>query len=386
MFQQVRACGGTYYPEGWRPGLKRPERCSSGDPSAIRASGSRASRRHKGLRKRLHHVRDLARGLPDLGRDYAYAAPRVGPDLKVWAVPQHDQAKLGRLGLSLPANSQNQKRSGISGISSKGKKQIQWSCRLMEEFRSKTAIWTVTLTDNDYLELAASRKWPEFQRRVVDLLVRYLKAHGDEAVVIACVEIGGKRFARTGRPDPHIHVVTTGWGRRHPEGGWLLSPDRMDELVAKACQYAGLPLVERRSASSIAKVRHSVASYMSKYLTKQAPVDIDKVDGEWLELIPRQWWNQSEACKALVDGCLFKLPRSFAAFIVRNAVLLEKLGMGRGGNVVVGHKKTKFALLPIEMFRFRFKTPELLQQAMELFAVWIECGETLDVRELVLSG
>ena len=386
MFQQVRAQGGgTYNPEGRRPG-QRPDRCSSGDPSAIRASGSRASRRHKGLRKRLHHVRDLARGLPDLGRDYAYAAPRVGPDLKVWAVPQQGEAQLSRMGLSLPANSQNKKRSGISGISTGGKKQIQWSCRLMEEFRSRTAMWTVTLTDNDYLELAASRKWPEFQRRIVDLLIRYLKAHGDEAVVIACVEIGGKRFARTGRPDPHIHVVTTGWGRRHPDGGWLLSPDRMDELVAKACQYAGLPLVERSSASSIAKVRHSVASYMSKYLTKQAPIEVDKVDGEWLELIPRQWWNQSESCKALVDGCLFKLPRSFAAFIVRNSVLLERLGMGRGGNVVVGHKKTKLHDLPIEVFRFRFKTPELLQQAMELFAVWIECGETLDVRELALSG
>ena len=247
-------------------------------------------------------------------------------------------------------------------------------------------MWNVTLTDDDYLALAASRKWPEFQRRVIDLLVRYLKSYGDEAVVIACVEIGGKRFARTGRPDPHIHVITSGWGRRRPDGQWLLCADAMDELVAKACQYAGLPLAPRPAASSIDRVRHSVASYMSKYLTKQCPVNVESIDADWQELIPRQWWNQSEACKALVDGCLFKLPRSFAAFVVRNSVLLEKLGMGRGGNVVVGHKKTKLHDLPIEVFRFRFKTPEFLQQAMELFAVWVESGEALDVRGLVLSG
>ena len=386
MFQQARAGVPALTTQEGRRDSHRPDRCSSGGPSAIRASGSRASRRPKGLRKRLHALRDAAKGLPDIGRDYSYAMPRVGPDLKIWAVPQDGEAQLSRLGLSLPLNSQNRSRPGISGISNHGKKQIRWSCRLMEEFRARTAMWTITLRDEDYLQLASTRNWPLFQRRAIDLLVRYLKANGDEAVVIACVEIGGKRNARTGRPDPHIHVITTGWGRRHVDGGWLLSPQRMDELVAKACQYAGLPLAERPAASSISQVKHSVASYMSKYLTKQAPVDVSSIDGEWSELIPRQWWNQSEACKALVDGCLFKLPRSFAAFVVRNSMLLEGLGLGRGGMVVVGHKKTKLAELPIEMFRFRFLTPEKLHQAMELFVVWVSNNETLDVRRLVMSG
>ncbi len=66
-------------------------------------------------------------------------------------------------------------------------------------------MWTVTLPDSDYLLLARSGQWKDFQRRVIDLLVRHLKANGDEAVVIAAVEVGSKRFARTGRPDPHIH-------------------------------------------------------------------------------------------------------------------------------------------------------------------------------------
>ena len=247
-------------------------------------------------------------------------------------------------------------------------------------------MWTVTLLDEDYRCLAQRRGWPQFQRRVVDLLIRLLKAHGDEAVVVAAVEVGEKRFSRTGRPDPHIHVVTTGWGRRHPDGDWLLCPKRMDELVAKACQYVGLPSLERPAASRVEPIRHSVSSYLSKYLTKQLPVKLDEVSPEMQELIPRQWWNRSEACKAMLEGCLSKLPPAFAAFLVRHQVLLEQQGLGKGGLRTVGWKKTKLSELPIEMFCFKFRSPEALQQAIELFALWVCNNEELNLGELVMSG
>ena len=348
--------------------------------------GSPASRRPGSLQKRLHSLKALSRDLPVTGGEYAYAGPRVGPDLRVWAVPRHGEAELSRLGLSLLRNSQNRSRTGLRGITAHGKRQVRDSCRLMEGMKRRCAMWTVTLMDEDYVSLSVSRNWAKFQRRVIDLLCRYLKAHGDEAVVIAVVEIGSKRFARTGRPDPHIHVITTGWGRRHPEGGWLLSPDRMDELVSKACQYAGLPSADRRAASSIAEVRHSVASYMSKYLTKEVPVDLDQVPEEVQALVPHQWWNQSEACKALVDGCIFKMPPAFAAFVVRNLKLLEALRLGTGGVGVVGWRETWLGRVPIEMTKFHFKGTEEFQQAMELFALWVVNGEELDVAGLVMSG
>ena len=160
----------------------------------------------------------------------------------------------------------------------------------------------------------------------------------------------------------------------------------MDELVRKACQYAGLPSADRSSASQIAPVKHSVAQYMSKYLTKQLPVDLGQVEEQWMNLIPRQWWNQSAACKAMLDGCVSKLPPAFAAFLIRNQALLERLDLGRGGVAVVGHKKGKIYEIPIEMFRFCFKTPECVLAALELFAVWAVNGEELDVAELVMSS
>jgi hypothetical protein len=256
----------------------------------------------------------------------------------------------------------------------------------MDDFRSRCAMWTVTLTDDDYVTLANSHRWPDFQRRVSDLLIRHLQANGDEAFVIAAVEIGAKRFARTGRPDPHIHIVTTGWRTKGPEGEYLLSPRVLDELVAKACQYAGLPLRERPAASNISGIRHPVGAYMSKYLSKQMPVTPEALKGKWEHLIPRQWFNQSKACKAMVDGVMIKLPPAFSAFVVRQQKLLEQFGCGKGGVRTVGYKKRKIEDVPIEVFCFKFVSPEKLLEAVELFALWVENGEALNMRGGVLSG
>ena len=368
-----------------KAGIRQTRQVHGWSP-AKSARGARGSSAPRRLGERLHVVRAVAEQLPAQGRAYGYAAASVGPDLKVWAVPQDGEAQLSRMGLSIPPNSQNRSRTGLKGCSTHGKKQIRWSCQLMDDFRGRCAMWTVTLPDSDYLELSRTNKWKDFQRRVIDLLIRHLKANGDEAVVIAAVEVGSKRFARTGRPDPHIHLITTGWGRRHPEGGWLLSPDRMDQLVAKACQYAQLPSTSRPSCSRVEPVRHSVASYMSKYLTKDAPIDPESMPEEWQNLIPHQWWSQSAACKAMVEGVMCKLPPAFAAFLVRKAILLENLELGRGGVRTVGWKKRKCHDIPIEVFRFVFRSPECLHQALELFAVWVINGEVLDAEGLVMSG
>ena len=355
-------------------------------PSATGASGQRTHRRPRGLGKRLKYARSVWDAVPAKGRDYAYAAPRVGPDLSVWAVPQDGEALLRRVGLSLPRNSQNRSRTGLKGLTPHGAKQIRWSCQLLEDDRRHLAMWTVTLTDQDYIALSVSGKWPDFQRRIIDLLCRYLKAHGDQAAVIAVCEVGRSRLERTGRPDPHIHVITSGYGRRRPDGQWLLCPDAMDEFVAKACQYAGLPSRPRPACSNLSGVRHSVSKYMSKYMTKQMPVDVESLPAEWANLIPRQWWSQSEACKALVDGHVLKLSPAFASFVVRQQSMLEGMRLGRGGVRTVGWKKTKLAELPIEVFKFRFASPESLVAAMELFALWVVNGEQLDLSSPVMSG
>lgn len=233
-------------------------------------------------------------------------------------------------------------------------------------------MWTVTLPNEDY-EFFSQRQasWPLFQRRIIDLVCRYQREHGVEALAVGAVEIGAQRTARTGRPMPHIHLVVHGWGHHHPSGGWLLSPDRMDHLVAKAAQYAGLPSRSRPACSNVAGIRKSVHNYLSKYLTKQGPVaDMDLSDG-WDELIPRQWWNASEEARALVNGCLFKLSPGFAAFVVRKQVELERAELGRAFQVRVGERKSMTrGLVGVELTKFRFFETENLLTAIEWYLLW----------------
>ena len=125
---------------------------------------------------------------------------------------------------------------------------------------------------------------------------------------------------------------------------------------------------------------------MSKYLSKQMPVTPEALKGKWENLIPRQWFNQSKACKAMVDGATIKLPPAFSAFVVRQQKLLEQFGCGKGGVRTVGYKKRKIEDVPIEVFCFKFVSPEMLHVAMELFAVWVDNSERLDLRGVVMSG
>ena len=240
----------------------------------------------------------------------------------------------------------------------------------MEEIKSRTAFWTVTLPDDDYLILKELGTWQTFQRRLIDRLVQYLKEHGDPGLVIGVVELGPKRSARTQTPMPHIHIVTTGWGRMLRNGTWLLNPGVVEWLIAMAAQDAGLPARERAAASNIQPVRASVRSYLSKYLSKAVHVEDVRTDDGWENLIPHQWWNRSQALKEYVDGCIFHLPPAFAAFVVQQRNRLESLGLGYGSVVEVGRRKTKTMDLPVEVFRFRWRDGEALLSGMEWFLCW----------------
>jgi hypothetical protein len=88
----------------------------------------------------------------------------------------------------------------------------------------------------------------------------------------------------------------------------------------------------------------------------------------------------------MVDGATIKLPPAFSAFVVRQQKLLEQFGCGKGGVRTVGYKKRKIEDVPIEVFCFKFVSPEKLHEAIELFALWVENNESLNLKGGVLSG
>ena len=360
------------------PGLTTPQglpgigsdRCSSRTPRPIRRKGSGAPRPPRGLGKRLQHVKEVVDQLPVAGPDFSYKQPRLGPTLSVYAVPEGLSGGSAALGLSIRANSQNKARSGISGISNQGRRFLKESLLLMDDFRERLCFWTITLPNEDYEGMAGTRQWPAFQRRCLDLLLRYLRENGDEALAVGAVEIGALRLRKTKRPMPHIHVVTTGWGRRRRDGQWLCSPKVMDQIIAKAAQYAGLERRLRLAASNVAPVRTSCHNYVSKYLTKDPPPDqMDLSDG-WDELVPRQWWQASEGARALVEGHVYKLPVGFAAFLVNRQICLENARLLHARTVAIAHRQTITGPVPIEVTRFAFRSTEAIHAALEYYALW----------------
>ena len=145
----------------------------------------------------------------------------------------------------------------------------------------------------------------------------------------------------------------------------------MDQIVSKACLYAGLPSRERPSASRVEEVRFSIKSYLSKYLTKAVDVDASNVEGVWLNCIPRQWWLRSSEMKQFVEGHFFHLPPAFVAFVLQQRKRLEAMQIGSGGSATVAWRNSMtLGKIAIERDFFRFWSPGHLAWAMEWFAVW----------------
>ena len=343
---------------------------SSRHPRPKRTRGTGAPQRPKGFGKRLEHVRDVVERLPVAGPATAFSAPVVHPDLKIYCVPERSSGGSAPLGLSKEGNSQNQSRRGLKGMPHSATRKVRGILTLMEDFRERLTFGTCSLPDEDLHRMAGTDIWPKFQRRYIDLITQHLKKWGDEALVVAVVEIGDIRARRTGRPLPHIHFVASGRGKKKPNGRWLFDRADHDLIIAKAAQYAGLPTSARPAAGNIQPVRKSVANYVSKYLTKQVGVKEVSVEDGYEELIPRQWWSRSASACALLDGHLFRLPQGFAMFLVARQRQLEGEKLGRGGHVQIGVRKTMTGDFPIEIFRFQFFTPEALHSALEHYAIW----------------
>ena len=366
---------------------------NTGIPRQRRERGARSVRRRperSGFGNQIQCVKKVADELTEFSLDGLYRPARVGPDCIVRGVPEGLGGGRPPLGLSSLSNSQGlppesassgspegispsrllKERHGLNGMSVKGRRFIGDFCLLSEQIRRKMALWTVNLEEGWLLELKAAGRWPLFQRRLIDRLTQLLVDNGDVALVLGVVELSPKRGARTGRPYPHLHIVTSGWGARGRDGKWLLSASVVDQLVIKSLADCGIRVDGLRAASNIQQIRQSVKAYLRAYLKKQVDLpSVDTSDG-WIELIPRQWWNRSAAARALVDGHYFRLPPDFVYWMLAQRAKLEELKLGIGGVSVVGTRKTLTGERPIEIEWFRFFGPAAIARALELWIVY----------------
>ena len=378
---------------GLARGCASPRR-SSGPAHAQVAHGARAGSRRpggvaphrKGFGQQLKDAKEIVECLGDVGPDYAYKRARIGPTMTTFAIPEGFGGGEAPLGLSSLRNSRadsssesepaisaepTRGRYGSKGISQSGLKQVREYMALLEEYKSRMALWTVNLKTEDYLDLAESGKWPLLQRRLCEYMTQALRDLGLPALYVSVCEIGPDRLRDTGIPCPHIHALVGGWGARDAKGSFLLTPAVSDAVIEKACTSVGLEVRDRSRAGQLVRIRHSVRSYLGKYLTKTGCSHEQAASSDYGSLIPRTWWNRSDDLYQLLQGHVFHLPRAFVAFVLQQRQKLEALGVCWVSSVVVGQRETLLGFKDIEVDRIQFRQPERLLRCLELFAHWL---------------
>lgn len=354
-------------------------------------SGARRPRKTRDghFTTRIQHLKGLALQQANRGEDYAYYAPRIGPGLTLACVPDRGQPQAEPLGLSPVPNSPEEAlpgtsiedgskaavgrrpaRNGLKGISSKGLRNVKDTLICLDDVSSKLAFITYSLPDEDYVHFLQGARWEVFQRKTIDLWAQYLKSEGAPAIVLQVAEIGGRRLNRVDQPMPHLHLVVYGWNQKRRDGAFLINKQINEEILARACAYAGLPSRKRQAACNVQQVKFSVKGYLSKYLTKEGPKGGVAFKPEHEGCVPRQWWNRSADLKAFVDGHYFKLPPAFCAFVVREQKRLERVGVGRAF-VVQGAPYAYFGSTKhYEITAFHFFSPEHVAWFIEMYGAW----------------
>ena len=375
---------------------------------ALKGSGSgrrsqRSATRYECFGQRMKAIAERAVGLFGMGGEWAYQPARVTSTLKVWGVPEGQGGHRPPLGSSSlpnsqepmntgvsrieegvnPANARKRPRKGMKGMPRARKRFITELLTLCEEIRPRLCLWTINLPDEDYEDFARLGTWSVFQRRVNDRWAQYLRAQGDECIVLGVVELGPKRSSRLRRPIPHLHIVSSGWHKKGSDGDWLVNHRILDQIVHQACADAGLPSRNRSSASNVDGIKRGVRAYVGGYLKKSIPVeDVDHSDG-WESLIPKEWTNSSAEARAYLAGHTFRLPPAFVAFVLQQRKVLDRAQLGFHRVAVVGHTKYLGSDRPIEIECFRFWSPEHLARAYELFYLWC-CSEEAFAEEAAL--
>lgn len=216
------------------------------------------------------------------------------------------------LGLSKVPNSQDlledrdyqAVQRGVNGITTYGAKMVRSACYLLQQKYGKyqLSFLTTTLPGTPEQTVAAARRWPEIVRRFLQALREKLIRVGLPPIVIGVTEVQERRFRETGGMPLHLHLVFR--GRFGDRGEWCLSKDWVSACW-RTCVLGLVPELENVGfgpSTRIERVRDSAAGYLGKYMSKGAGMIAKMAEDcpELLEFLPRQWWNATTECRAMV--------------------------------------------------------------------------------------
>jgi hypothetical protein len=215
----------------------------------------------------------------------------------------------GAMGLSKASNLHtppHPRRHGLHGISRYGKKMVKAAATLLQEKygRGRLSFLTATLPHISESELETIvESWGALVNRLIQWIARRLERAGLPSVVISVTEFQSKRISRGDPAGHHIHLVFCG---KKTYGTWVIDKtDVRNFWQAEIARRLGRGF-ETGASTRIERIRKSAAGYLGKYMSKGDAAVGEMVKRGWEWAIPRQWWNRTKACLALVRSHVAK--------------------------------------------------------------------------------
>lgn len=214
---------------------------------------------------------------------------------------QNDARRGGRpLGLvTAPISTKKaESRSLCKGLTRLGARMLRQGSFLIDQDCGKDCVTfgTATLPDLSDEELAQIESdWSNVIDRFFKRLRYHLQKKGLPAEVIHVTEVQPKRSQNEGREIPHIHFVFQG---RKRKSSWAITPKQITKFWFRACQLKLKRLKTFTSSCQLARVKFSVAKYLSKYVSKTKTKTSESTSSPTLrKLSLKQWWGITDSLR-----------------------------------------------------------------------------------------
>lgn len=184
------------------------------------------------------------------------------------------------------------------GLTRLGARTLRQGAFLIEQSAGKDQVTfgTATLPAVTDEELALiEMDWSNIIDRFVKRLRYHLTKKNLPSEVIHVTEIQPKRSLNEGREIPHIHFVFQGRKRR---GAWAITPKQITKFWCRAIGLKSLTLRMYGSSCQLARVKYSVARYLSKYIAKSHSKTEDATSQPTLRTLSiKQWWGCTDSLR-----------------------------------------------------------------------------------------
>lgn len=278
-------------------------------------------------------------------RHYLKAKEKYGQE---FALAMQNAARRGGRPLGLvtaPISTKSEKSPATCrGLTRLGARTLRQGAFLIEQGCGKDCVTfgTATLPDLTDQELAqVEADWSNIVHRFFKRLRYHLLKKKLPAEVIHVTEVQPKRSLNEGREIPHIHFVFQGRRRKQ---SWAITPKQITKFWQRALQLERITQKMCLSSCQLARVRQSVARYLSKYVAKSGSKTCSATSQSTLrKLSLKQWWGVSDSLRSRVARSTRVLSNSlshelWSSHEKENKIIWEYSGTiesgGNGTNVI----------------------------------------------------